>query len=351
MQSLCVRNELRSKGVALARARMKLLRSRLGNYFPLGLKKKGGPFLAKQNTSPIVLAVATPSLAGRSEVMVLHNFLSKGIKMTQNTSIQALAKQITSSIVDDLKKGVAPWVRPWVGGQCSPLPVNGKTGKYYNGINWLNLLLVAQARGYDSNEWFTFKQAVEQGGLVKKGSKGSKVLFCTPVEKEGEAGEETEIYMATKIFTVFAREQIEGLPLPETYPNVTTAEVEHFINTIKADIRRGGGKAYFAPFGDYIQIPELKHFKSSQDYYATLMHELIHWTGHASRLNRDCSNYAFEELVAELGAAFLCAKLGIEGKLQHAEYINHWIESLNNDYRFITQAASKAQKAVHFLLG
>jgi antirestriction protein ArdC len=271
--------------------------------------------------------------------------------MTKTNAVKQIAADVTKAIIEDLQNGSVPWIKPWSTENISHLPANGKTGNFYNGINWLNLLIRGDAQGFYSNQWFTYSQAKELGGTINKGSKGSRILFCKPVHKEVEANEEPEIYMATKSYTVFAREQISGLSEAKKYANKTLVELDQFIASTTAQIKFGGGRAYFSPTEDYIQMPNLDRFLTPDDYYATTFHELVHWTGHKLRLNRDCSNYAFEELVAELGAAFLCAKLGIKGQLQHSEYIGHWIKALNNDYRFITQAASKAQQAVNYLVG
>jgi antirestriction protein ArdC len=270
--------------------------------------------------------------------------------MTKKTAVSLIAQQVTQEIIESLKQGVAPWVKPWNTGGSYSFPVNGSTLKSYNGINWLSLILTAGKQGFQSNQWFTFKQAKSAGGAVIKGSRGAKILFCQPVTKEVEDKEEEITYMASRCYTVFAREQIEGLPESEIYEHATDASIEGFIKNTTAKVETGGGRAYFSPTQDYIRLPNLGSFENRNDYYATAMHELVHWTGHKNRLNRDCSNYAFEELVAELGAAFLCSRFQINGNLQHTAYINSWIKHLNEDYKFITQAASQAQKAVNYLL-
>lgn len=266
------------------------------------------------------------------------------------TAFNQMAQEITKNIIDDLQNGVASWIKPWNNSNYSRLPVNGKSLKGYNGVNWLSLLLSADKQGFESNQWFTFKQAKELGANVKKGSKGSKIIFCKQINQLDQETEEETNYTATKVYRVFAREQIEGLPEAAKNDNKNLASIEVFIKASQAEIKHSGDKAFFDPARNFIQVPEISYFKGSQDYYATVMHELIHWTAHKSRLDRDCSNYAFEELVAELGAAFLCSHLGIEGNLQHSEYIGSWIKALSNDYKYITRAASQAQKAANYLI-
>ncbi|MDA0967563.1 MAG: zincin-like metallopeptidase domain-containing protein [Proteobacteria bacterium] len=270
--------------------------------------------------------------------------------MTKKQAISQIAEEVTKEIIASLEGGVAPWVKPWNTGTSYSFPINGSTLKAYNGINWISLILTAGKRGFSSNQWFTFKQAKAAGGAVVKGSKGTKILFCQPITIEDEETEEERTYIKGRCYTVFAREQIEGLPEAETYEHVTDDVIEGFIKNTSAKVEIGGGRAYYSPKDDYIRLPKLSAFKNRNEYYATAIHELVHWSGGEKRLNRDCSNYAFEELVAELGAAFLCSRFQINGNLQHTSYIKSWIQHLNEDYTFITQAASQAQKAVNYLL-
>ncbi len=272
----------------------------------------------------------------------------------------------TDRIIAALEQGAAPWVRPWTA-TGSGMPRNGSTGRNYNGVNVLLLWAESHAKGYDSGEWFTYRQAKALGGNVRKGEKGTGIVFWRFLEKSGtdDAGEETtrKIPMA-RAYTVFNREQCDGLPEPKEAPKVATLseaerheQAERFIAATRADVRHGGGRAFYSPTLDYVQLPRFETFKDGASYYATGLHELTHWTGHTSRCARDFENrfgsqaYAAEELVAELGAAFLCAELGIDGQLQHPEYIKSWLKVLRGDKRAIFTAASKARQAAQYLKG
>jgi len=266
-----------------------------------------------------------------------------------------LYQTITDNIVAAIEEGgTLPWVRPWTsaGG-----PRNGATGRAYNGVN--HLLLTIAGMKYTSNEWFTFKNAQKLGGNVRKGEKGTQVTFWNIIKKKNAAGKDETIPLL-RYFVVFNREQIEGLPLPkveETNPFQMNEVAERFIDSVGASINYGGDRAVYNFMSDNITLPTKESFKDEGAFYATAFHELIHWTGHNSRLDRlkatpfGSPEYAKEELVAELGAAFLCAEHGVDGMTQHPEYIGNWLKVLKNDKRFIFKAASLATKAVGFLKG
>jgi len=285
---------------------------------------------------------------------------------------QDVYSRVTGKIIADLEKGVRTWMKPWNAGNTAgrimrPLRHNGVP---YSGINILMLWAEATAQGFAAPIWMTFRQATELNAHVRKGEKGSLVVYANSITRaeEDENGEESEReihYM--KGYTVFNVEQIEGLP--EHYygkPEVTTTPVERiaraeaFFTAIKADIRYRGDRAYYSLEGDYIQMPVIEAFRDAESFYATQAHESAHWTRHPSRLNREFGRkawgdegYAREELVAELASAFLCADLGItpEVREDHAAYIASWLEVLTHDKRAIFSAAAHAQKAVDYLHG
>jgi antirestriction protein ArdC len=290
----------------------------------------------------------------------------------QNTERQDIYTRITERILQSLEQGVRPWVRPWnaenaMGRIIRPLRHNGQA---YSGINVLMLWSAAVEQGFTCPVWMTFKQATEFDAHVRKGEKGSLVVYANTVTKTEDDGAGNEVEREIpflKGYTVFNVEQIEGLPnafytRPEP-KHTGPARIDHaeafFANT-GADIRIRGARAYYACEADFIAMPPIESFRDAESYYATLTHECTHWTRHTSRLNREFGRkawgdegYAREELVAELGSAFLCADLELTPEVRddHASYIASWIEVIKNDKRAIVQAASYAQRAVDFLHG
>ncbi|MCW5702197.1 MAG: DUF1738 domain-containing protein [Bradyrhizobium sp.] len=281
--------------------------------------------------------------------------------------------RITDRIVADLERGVRPWVRPWstanaAGRITRPLRHNGMP---YQGINVVLLWSEAVARGFASSTWMTFKQSLELGGHIRKGESGTIVVYANKITKtetddNGDDVERTVPFL--RAYTVFCVDQIDGLPeqyyksaaAPTTPPAQRIAHADAFFANTAATIRHGGDKAYFAPSLDLIQMPPFESFRDAESYTATLAHECVHWTAPAHRVNRDLSRYAKdrserarEELVAELGACFLSADLGIvpelEPRADHASYLASWLEVLSNDKRFIFSAAAHAQRAVTYL--
>lgn len=281
--------------------------------------------------------------------------------------------RVTNCIVEQLERGVRPWFKPWnaenaAGRITRPLRFNGEA---YKGINILMLWASAEEQGFSCPFWLTFKQAQELGGNVKKGERGSPVVYASTFNKTEtqDDGEETEEKIPfLKEYTVFNASQCDGLPdrffqlsqAIKTSPPARIEQAETFFANTKADIRSGGNRAYYAGDSDYIRMPPFETFRDAESHAATLAHELTHWTKHASRLNREFGRkrwgdegYAIEELVAELGSAFLCADLSITPAVRddHAEYIGHWIKVLKDDKRAIFSAASHASKAAEFLHG
>lgn len=266
-----------------------------------------------------------------------------------------LHQTITDNIVAKIEAtGTLPWVRPWT---ASAQPRNGVTHRPYSGIN--QLILSVAGLTYSSPDWFTYKKAKELGGQVKEGEKGTMIIYWNIIKKKNAAGKD-ETFPLMKYFKVFNRDQIEGLPpvpeLPVREFNAN-AEAETFIMNTGANIQHGGSSAFYNLKTDAITLPKQEDFTDSANYYATALHEIIHWTGHKGRLDRlklakfGSPEYAQEELVAELGAAFLCAEIGIDGQTQHPEYIASWLKALKNDKRYIFTASKAATTAVEFLKG
>ena len=209
--------------------------------------------------------------------------------------------------------------------------------------------------GYPSAEWMTFKQAIDKGGYVRKGEKGTPVIFAKKLTFNEGDEDERKIFMH-RSFTVFNVAQIEELPKEDVAETIIPEDAAStFVAATLADIRVGGDMAGYIPSKDYITLPPAAAFKSMESYYATTFHELGHWSGAEKRLDRNLTTrfgteaYAAEELVAELTSAFLCAELGVQGELRHSGYIDHWIKLLKSDPRAIFTAASKASQAANYL--
>lgn len=267
-----------------------------------------------------------------------------------------LYESVTKSIIADLEKGVAPWVKPWKGRNSGGImPINAATHRYYAGVNVLILWSARDERGYPSPQWMTFKQALDKGAYVRKGEKGTPVIFVKKLTFNEGDEDERKIFMH-RSFTVFNVAQIAELTEEELSETIIPEDAAStFVAATLADIRIGGDKAFYVPAKDYIQMPPVSAFENVSSYYATVFHELGHLTGHEKRLDRNLTTrfgtdaYATEELVAELTSAFLCAELGVQGELRHAGYIDHWIKLLKNDPRAIFTAASKASQAANYL--
>lgn len=292
--------------------------------------------------------------------------------MTKTDKPQDPHSRITERILAELDQGVRPWLKPWssdalAGRVTRPLRA---TGEPYRGINVILLWMEAVASGYASPTWMTYRQAQALGAQVRKGEKGAPVVYygsSSKTERDEQTGEEREEgFRFLKSYTVFNVDQIDGLPERFTPAPIETpapafdkiAHAEAFFDRIPAEVRHGGNQAFYNLSTDRIQLPPFEAFVDAESYYATRGHETIHWTRHETRLDR-CfgrktwgdEGYAREELVAELGAAFLAADLGIaiEPRPDHAAYIGSWIQVLQNDKRAIVQAAAHAERAVAFL--
>lgn len=277
--------------------------------------------------------------------------------------------EVTDKIIAAIEAGTAPWIKPWktgISGGNGTMPMNAHSGQYYRGVNVLLLWMTADAGGYNSNQWMTFKQALEIGGNVKKGEKGTEVIFYKQVtlkNDEADKDEKAQTVPMLRTFHVFNVEQMENLPASMFEPKEMVVNLpldERVENTVKkcgAVIKFGGDKAFFSPARDMIAMPEPDAFNSPTDFYGTMLHELTHWTGHENRLNRKMTckkwgdeSYAFEELIAELGAAYLCTHYQLDGKLQHADYIAGWLKVLKSDKKAIFTAAAQASKASDYIL-
>lgn len=276
---------------------------------------------------------------------------------------------ITANIITALEAGVAGAKLPWhVANTANRIPVNAVTGKEYSGSNILNLWLTAQANGYSSCRWATFKQWADVGATVRKGEKGTVCIYYTTLEKERDNGTVDRIPLA-RAFWLFNAAQVEGdvnAPAPAPTADLTAriAAADAAVAATGAVIVEGGDRAFYRVSTDEIHIPARAAFTGTQTqtategYYATLLHELAHWTGHKRRLDRKLGSgfgtegYACEELVAELGAAFLCARLGVsnEPRADHAQYLASWLKALKNDNRAIIRAASAAGAAADYVL-
>lgn len=272
-------------------------------------------------------------------------------------------QEVTNQMIEALENGVKPWVCPWkTSGGFGGLPVNYQSKKAYSGINILLLWFAASKLGFASHYWLTFKQALDVGANVRKGEKGTRIVFYKMLEVEDKNTGEKENIPMLKSFVVFNGDQIDGLEIePEittdnTAPFEAIEHVEVFINATGAKITEQGEKAYFSPSTDEIVLPSRERFTNNLEFYCTALHELTHWTGAKHRLDRikksrfGTDEYAFEELIAELGASFLMAGLNISGEVQHESYIASWLKQLKNDKRYIFKAASAASKAHQYLI-
>jgi len=291
---------------------------------------------------------------------------------TATTEKTDIYTRITNKIIADLERGDLTWRKPWsaehlAGNVMRPMRWNGIP---YSGINTLVLWATGAEQGYTSPYWMTFKQAQQMGANVRKGEKGTQVVYADKLtkEEEGQDGEtKTKRIPFLKTYTVFNTAQLDNVPngfdnpppTPAANPETRDAALEKFFAQTKADIYTGY-EATYTMATDRIQMPPFESFENAASYYSVLAHELTHWTKHPKRLDRDFGRkrfgdegYAKEELVAELGACFLAADLGFEPMPQehHAAYIQSWLSALQNDKKLIFSAASYAQKAVEHVWG
>jgi antirestriction protein ArdC len=283
----------------------------------------------------------------------------------------SLYQEITDKIISELEAGRVPWVQPWGTVQARAalaMPTNAATKRRYSGINVLILWNAVIERGFAGQSWLTFRQALALGGHVRKGERGTTVVYADrfiPEEERRRAdrdGDEPEAIPFLKRFTVFNTDQCEDLPAdlataPSPVPEgLILPQAEALIAATGADFRIGGERAFYVPSDDYIQVPRPEAYFEPINWHRTALHELGHWSGHPSRLARDLSGnlgsnpYGKEELVAEIASAFVCASLGIVPTVRHADYLGAWLDILKEDNRAIIRAASAASKAADYLL-
>jgi antirestriction protein ArdC len=283
----------------------------------------------------------------------------------------SLYQEITAKIIAELEAGRLPWVQPWgTSAVQAPLamPKNATTGRRYSGVNVLILWGAVVQHGFSGQSWLTFRQALSLGGHVRKGERGTTVVYAdrfTPDAERSRAqeqGDDPRSIPFLKRFTVFNTDQCDSLPeeivtaAPPPPPGLILPEVEALIRASGADLRIGSDRAYYDVAGDFIRVPPPPAYFEPVNWHRTVLHELGHWSGAASRLGRDMSgsfgtkSYAKEELAAEMTAAFTCATLGIVPTVRHADYIGSWLDVLREDDRAIVRAASAASKAADYLL-
>ena len=283
--------------------------------------------------------------------------------------MQDLYNTVTNRIITALEEGTPPWICPWQKNTNS-VPRNLLNGKPYRGINFIMLSIEAMAAAHFDSRWLTFRQANQLGAHIRKGEHGVHIVFYKLHEHSDHGSDDTDpagshdnkrVIPLLKSYTVFNASQVEGLPercqLPPAPPLWQPLEAaESLLCASGAVIKHGGNRAFYRPADDTIQLPHKDAFSMPSAYYGTALHELCHWTGHSSRLNRVLGGrhhieaYAYEELVAEIGAAFLCAHSGLAARLEHASYVDHWLDALRRDKRLIFVAAGVAQKAADFVL-
>ena len=293
-----------------------------------------------------------------------------------------LHSEVTDRIVCALEAGTPPWSKPWdtgdsdVSGALAERPHNGSSGKRYQGINTLLLWDSALKAGYPSGTWVTYRQALSLGGGVRKGEKGTRIIFFKPFRVESDPdpdqgddgdveGKVRKTWMK-RVYTVFNVAQcfnVEPVAAQGSVRPVRTwmeaLDLEEFVVGTRADIQHCGDEAFYSPSEDVITLPAKTAFRDAGAYYSTLLHELVHWTGHKDRLGREGitgaaegngERYVFEELIAEIGAAFLGADFGVRGDLRHESYIGDWIGCLKSDRNAIFRAAAQAEKAAGYLM-
>lgn len=275
-----------------------------------------------------------------------------------------LHKEITDRIVARLRAGVIPWRQPWSDKGFGVMPRNAVTGRAYSGANVILLWSRAQESAFDAPLWVTFKQALELGGNVRKGEKGETVIYVSRVIRADDKTGEPRAIPFLKAYTVFNVAQCDNLPARIVDPNgdkrainphARDAVADQFIAATGADYRHGEARAYYRPIGDFVNMPAFESFTDASAYYGVAFHELTHWTGAEKRLNRTFGKrfgdqaYSAEELVAELGSAFLCAEFGFDNEGQDAAYIASWIKFLTDHDKAIVTAAAAASRAVEFM--
>ena len=285
---------------------------------------------------------------------------NQGRKLQARHATCGVYEQITQRVISLLTSGTIPWRKPW--NVQTGLPRNLISKKPYRGIN----AFLLHAMSYESPYWLTFHQAAQLGGTIRKGEKACPVVFWKQMTvDEEEPGEQRRIPLL-RYYHVFNLAQCEGLKqTPDLSPaHLCSAQPASIIEQMpnRPTIRHGMSRAFYQPVEDFVGMPNSQRFEKEAEYFATLFHEVIHSTGHPSRLNRQTLTlkagfgsgpYCKEELIAEMGAAFLCAHAGIVDRTieNSAAYLKGWLEQFRNDHTLIIKAAAQAQKAVDFILG
>lgn len=297
--------------------------------------------------------------------MAFHSSKERAVEARAN-----LYQTITDRIIAELERGRVPWVQPWDASRTGlGMPHNAATGRSYSGINILTLWDAVVSRGFSAHAFLTFRQAQAAGGTVRRGEQGTSVVYAhrfVPAAEKVAAfaeGRDTKSGIPfLKQFTVFNVDQCDGLPVAITQPpppipaGLILPHATRLIEATKADFRIGGTCAFYSPPYDYVQVPRPDDFMEPINWHRTAFHELGHWTGHASRLDRNQTgsfgsvDYGREELVAEMAGAFLCASLGIVPTVRHSDYLGSWLSIIREDNRAIVRAASAASKAADYLL-
>ena len=269
----------------------------------------------------------------------------------------SIYETVTNSIIAELEKGAIPWVKPWKAD--SSADKNFISQKPYQGINRLLLGMSSMSKGYSNPAWATFRQWNEAGASVKAGEKATSIVFFKPMKSVDKSTGKESGYCVVRGYAVFNVAQTDMQIVPSTIPDAPFNPIpscEDRILKTGASISHGGDAAFYMPSQDRIQLPNKGSFNSEALYYATAFHELSHWTGAKHRLDRSLDNgrfgnpaYAFEELVAEISAAYLCSDYKIQGELRHAGYIQSWLKACKDDSKAIFKAAALAQKAADYI--
>jgi antirestriction protein ArdC len=277
-----------------------------------------------------------------------------------------LFERITSRIVTAIEAGAGDFIMPWHRwGEATGAPINAVSRRPYRGINTLLLWAAAELDGHSSGRWATYRQWAAAGAQVRKGEKATAIIFWrtagNDADEQDRDDESSRPKFIGRVYNVFNASQVDGdnragggARPPE---NGRIAAAEAFFAACRARVEHGGDRAFYMPSQDRIQMPRFEQFRDPESYYSVLGHEHVHWTGAEHRLDRDLQNrfgtdaYAMEELIAELGSAFLAGHLGIavEPRPDHAAYLASWLRVLRNDARAVVTAAAKAQQALDFL--
>ena len=270
-------------------------------------------------------------------------------------------EKTANQVIEAMKTSGNDWIQSWAV-PSHQQPTSVVTGKVYTGVNWLILGLAKFDQNFTTGKWATYRGWQKLGAQVKKGSKGHQIIYFNTVKIDDQNSEESKTIPYAKPYTVFNADQVEGYDFPEVdamFHDMPDTVADDLANKIGVKIINDNKtQALYIPSKDTINMPMQSQFKDPESYAATLLHEMVHWTSHKDRCNRNIKNkygtkdYAFEELIAELGSAMLCGSLNISTRPreEHAKYLNSWIAKLSENPKAIFSASAKAQKAVNFIL-